>query len=583
MTDKVLDLILAGCRCTSYAQAVVDGRIHACRWVKLSCERHLRDLERDDVWFDQIAADKFYNYCTYLKHYKGPMRGLRIELSDWQCFVFGSVYGWKQILRGQKTDQWRFHYVYIEVPRKNGKSTIAAACASYDCNMVEDTGAEVYLAATKEEQAKIVYNDVQAFIKGSAELSQEFEILAGRSTIYTISSERTSFIKPLGSNSEKLDGLNPISVVCDEVHEFKDTKLWDVLEDAFGARDNWHMIAITTAGYNKEGICWQERENLIDILEQRVDRDDKFGVIYTVDEDMKEEWTLEEQWFIANPELGKGKQLDYMQSIAQKAEQMPSKINSFKNKQLNIWTDVAECWLKYDSWKACALTFDWEKVRGKKCKAGMDLARVNDLSAVAYWFPVQPGLDKPHLLVDFYHPEDNLRERQDNDKVPYDLWVERGYITATPGNTTDFAFIKHDILKRATMVDIEELAYDRHFGGEIVNALQEEEVNLVEFGMGYVSMGAPTAELERMVVAMEFHHNNNPVLNWNAANVVVRRDPAGNIKPDKDLSQKRIDGIVATIMAVGRQMNKEHTKKKSPYGKRGMRVLTSDDEEKVSE
>jgi phage terminase large subunit-like protein len=577
---RALDLIISGCATTTYAQAVADGRIKACRWVRLACERHLRDLERDDdVWFDPRGAEKFFNYCSYLRHYKGPMRGQRIELDEWQKFVFGCVYGWKRKIGGEQTENWRFHYVYIEVPRKNGKSTIAAACASYDCNMVDDTGAEVYLTATKEEQARIVYNDVLAFVKGSPELADEVEILAGRSQIFAKSSNRTSFIKPLGGNSEKQDGLNPLSVIADEVHEWPDDSLWNVLEDAFGARVNWHMIAITTAGYNKEGICWQERANLLDILEQRVERDDKFGIIYTVDEDKKEEWTDEEQWYIANPALGRGKQYDYMASIAQKAEQTPSKINSFKNKQLNIWTDAAECWLRYDDWKACGTVFDEEILRGKKCKAGMDLARVNDLSAVAYWFPIQEGLTKPHLIVDFYHPEDNLRERQDNDKVPYDLWVDQGHILATPGNTTDFKFILHDILTRARMFRIEEMAYDRHFAGEIVNSLQEEDVNLVEFGMGFVSMGAPTAELERMVIAREFYHQNHPVLNWNASNAVVSRDPAGNIKPDKKLSQKRIDGITATVMAVGRQMANDQDKPKTPYSKRGLRTIGGDDDE----
>lgn len=583
MSLTLQDWVLLEGHTTGYAQAVLHDVVPACRWVKLAAQRHLDDLQRDDVWFDELAAEEFFRYCRHLSHYKGPMKGQRIELDEWQKFVFGSVYGWKKCSwNGTTWDRinlWRFHYIYIEIPRKNGKTTIGAACASYDASMVEDTGAEVYCLATKEDQAKILFNDIQAFISRSPELQDEFEILTGRNSIFTRGSDRTSFIKALGANSDRLDGLNPFSALCDELHEWPDSKLWDVIEDAFGARVNWHMIAITTAGHNKEGICYQERDNLIDILEGRVIRDDKFGVIYTVDDEDKENWADERVWWKANPALGRGKQLEYMRSLAVKAQQMPSKINSFKNKQLDIWTDVAEAWLKWDDWTACEIVYDWKKVARKRCKAAMDLARVNDLSAVAYWFPIQPGLDKPHLLVDFFHPREGLRERIENDKVPYDVWAEQGHLQLTPGNTTDFEFIKASILERAEQVIIDELAYDRHFAGEIVNNLALEGIELVDFGMGFVSMGAPTAEFERMVIAKEMVHNGNPVLDWCASNVVVRHDPAGNIKPDKELSKKRIDGIVAGIMALGRQIAKDQKRKKSPYGKRGMRSVGSDDPE----
>lgn len=573
--DRLLSDLSAAQR---YARSVCDGTIPSNRWVRLACQRHLDDMEdvrlgrRGDIYFSPEKARRFYQWCRQLKHYKGPATGARIELSDWQKFVFGCAYGWMRIPDGPGPDVWRFNYVYIEVPRKNGKTTVAAACAGYDTTFVEKSGAEVYCLATKEDQAKILCRDIETFIARS-EASKYFEVLRGRNTIYSLGTDRTSFVRPLGANSERLDGLNPLSAFCDELHEWPTDKLWDVMENAFGARSNWHMISITTAGHNKEAICWKERANLIDILEGREELDNKFGVIYTVDDDQRENWQDEAQWHIANPELGNGKQLETMRTQAKKASQMPSKINDFKNKQLDIWTDVAEAWLAYDDWKGCASKYDWAQVRGMRCKAGMDLARVNDLSAVGYYFPVQHGLERPRLLVDFYHPEDNLKQRTEADKVSYDLWIRKGWLRTTPGNTTDFKFILHDILERAKTVRIEGLAYDRHFAGEIVNSLQDEGVALVDFGMGFVSMGAPTAELERMVVAREIEHNDNPVLNWNASNVVVRRDPAGNIKPDKDKSPHRIDGMVACIMALGLEIAKNKGKKRSPYNRRGMRSL----------
>lgn len=560
---------------TDYALEVVSGHIPANRFVRLACERHLRDLARTDVWFDAKAAERFFNYCKCLKHYKGPMKGQRIVLEPWQRFIFGCIYGWKKVVEGVKSNLWRFNYAYLEVPRKNGKTTIAAAGASYDCALLEDTGAEVYCLATKEDQAKLLYNDVAAYINQSEDLKEVFEILQGRSTIYCLKSDRTSFIKPLGSDSDRLDGLNPFSAYTDELHAWPHRDLWDVIEDGFGARENWHMIAITTAGHDKKGICYQERQHLIEILEQRIDADNKFGVIFTVDDKEKENWLDEKNWYIANPNLGTGKQLSYMRDLALKAQQMPTKKNAFLNKQLNIWTDVLESWIQYDAWKACESPFACLNLKGKTCTAGMDLARVNDLSAVGYFFEPQAGVEFPTVLVDYYLPQANMRERQEQDRVPYDVWVSQGHIRTTPGNTTDFSFIQHDILERAAMFNIKELAFDRHFAGEIVNSLQNEGINLVEFGMGFVSMGSPTAEFERLVIAKQLRHNNNPVLNWNVANLVVRRDPAGNIKPDKDASINRIDGAVALIMALGRTMAKGELKKPSPYEKRGLRSINT--------
>ena len=553
---------------TQYAESVVSGQQAACRYVRLACERHLRDLDRADVWFDPEAARHFFRYCErYLKHYKGPSRGTPLKLEPWQKFIFGCIYGWKQVVDSEETDLWRFNIVYIEVPRKNGKTTIAAAGASYDCSLVEDTGAEVYCLATKEDQAKLLYNDVAAYIAGSPELDSSFEILKGKNTIFANGSSRTSFIKPLGSDSQRLDGLNPMAAYADELHAWPNRDLWDVMEDAFGARDHWHMIAITTAGNNREGICYQQRDHLINILEGRIQDDHKFGVIYTVDEEKREDWNKPENWFIANPNLGTGKLVDYMEKKCLGAVQMPSSLNAFLNKQLNVWTDVAEAWLSVEKWNACGRTVTLESLKHKRCCAAFDLARVNDLSAVAYVFNRQPGLEHITVWVDFYLPEAELRDKSVRDRVDYRLWQKQGFITITPGKTTDYEFIRKQVNDRAAWFRLETVLYDRHFSGELVTNLTNDGLSLKEVGMGFVSLGNPTAELERLIVENSFIHPNQPILNWNAANVVVRRDPAGNIKPDKDASNKRIDGVVAIIMALSEVViNKPKTSKYETEG-----------------
>ncbi len=560
----------------AYAQSVVSGKRRECRFVRLACERHLKDLKRKDVWFDEEAASRFYRFCKLLKHYKGPERGKPIVLEQWQKFVFGCIYGWKRVdANGGRTDLWRFNIVYIEIPRKNGKTTLAAAGASYDCALLEGMGAEVYCLATKEDQAQILLKDVCAYIAQSEALAETFEILKGTNTVYARGSSRTSFIKPLGSDSKRLDGLNPLSAYADELHAWPKRELWDVIEDAFGARTNWHMVAITTAGYNQQGICWQERSHLIDILESRVMADNKFGVIYTVDEDEEEDWKNPDNWFKANPNLGSGKQLDYMHHKALKAEQIPSELNTFLNKQLNIWTDAAEAWIKIEDWKNATVVFDKNSLRGKRCRAGLDLAEVNDLAACAYVFPIQTGLDKVHILVDFYMPDEALRDKGEKDGVSYLDWVKGKWITATPGNVTNFAFIVADVLKNAALFKLEGVAFDPYKSLQTVTALRDEGIECWEHRQGFLSMGPPTAEFERLLVSNQLAHNGNPVMEWCVSNTIIVKDPAGLKKPDKSQAEKmkkRIDGVVAAIMGLGAN-NMLDKVEKSPYEKRNMRAL----------
>lgn len=597
------------CPATDYAFSVLTGEQIACKYVRLACQRFINDLSRTDIWYDRAAAENFFTYCTFLKHYKGPMKGMPIELELWQKFVFGNIYGFKrkaiateqdvedwndpdesnprayelQRLHPEgfdvgdliKTNLWRFRFNYIEIPRKNGKTTIAAAGASYDCAYMESTGAEVYCLATKEDQAKILWNDVKAFInQDGSDLKEKFEILEGRNTVYARGSQRTSWVKPLGANSERLDGLNPFSAYCDELHEWPDRKLLDVIEDGFGARDNWHITEITTSGHNQQGICYTERKHGIDILEGRIINDDKFCIIYTVDDEDKENWMDERVWFKANPNLGKGKQLEYMRTKAAKAAEIPSELNTFLNKQLDIWTDVAEAWIKSETWKKCQVDTNPAILVGKKCTAACDLAKVSDLSAVAYLFPIQKGLELPHLIVKFYCPKANVKTRKERDKLPYDVWIREGWITETPGDTTDFKFIEHDVVQNAGTYDVSEIAFDRTFAGEIISNLMEEGMEVVDFGQGFLSMGPPTAEFERLLVSKQIAILNNPVLDWMSGNVVIVKDPAGNMKPDKARSPEKIDGIVAAIMAQGRQMAVKKPKKKTPYNERGLRSVS---------
>lgn len=543
--------IVANDEATLYAEDVVSGRIPANRYVRLACRRHLEDLRRNDVWFDPEAGKRFFRFCRkYLRHYKGPMRGQPLILEPWQKFLFGCIYGWKLVVDGEKTDIWRFNFIYLEVPRKNGKTTLCAAGAAYDCAMLEDTGAEVYCVATKEDQAILLYNDVAAYIAGSEELAGIFDILKGKNTIFHAESSRTSFIRPLGSDSDRHDGLNPISVYADELHAWPKEDLWNVLADSFGARENWHMIAITTAGSNREGICWKKRDAMINILEGLVKNDSMFGIIYTVDEGQEECYEDEKNWQIANPNLDHGKQRRYMVTKCLEAKTQPSMLNPFLNKQLNVWTDAAEAWLSIELWNSRKTDFGFEKLKFKHCTCAIDLSKVNDLSAVAYVFGVQPGLDKVHVLVDYYLPLVGIKAKSQQHRVDYDLWHRDQWIRLTPGKTTDYGFIREDINKRADTVRVDKIMYDRHFAYELVTNLSHDNFKMEPIGMGFISLGAPTEEFERLLVAGGITHNANPILTWNVRNTVIEMDAAGNKKPSKELSRNKIDGVMASVMAL---------------------------------
>jgi phage terminase large subunit-like protein len=538
---------------TAYAASVVEGKVPSCRYVRLACERHIKDLARKDIAFDERAALRFFKYSESLKHYKGPYRGKQILLNPWQKFIEGCRYGWKRGRTTAASALWRFNINYTEVPRKNGKTTISAAGASYDCGFMEDTGAEVYCMATKEDQAKLLFNDINAYISKSPELSEMFEVLQGKNTIYSVGSARTSFVRPLGGDSKTLDGLNPFSAYADELHAWPKPDLWYVMEDGFGARRNWHMNSITTAGNNRMGICWDQRNHIINILEGRIESDNHFGIIYTVDEENYDQWRDPRQWYIANPNLETGKELSYMEEKCRMAEQMPSSLNAFLNKQLNIWTDVAEAWLQVEQWKRCAGSFDETLLKGKRCFVGVDLAKVNDQSAVAYVFPKQTGLDKEYWFVDYYMPSEALRQKSERDGVPYNLWADQGHLFITQGRTTDYSFIRRDINLRAKDFRVMKIKFDRHFAGELINDLTNDGFEIDLIGMGFMDMTHPTGEVERLIVAGEAVHPDNPILNWNASNVVIKKDSAGNIKPDKELSIRKIDGIVAIIIAKGHE------------------------------
>lgn len=550
---------------TVWARDVIAERVASGKAMRGACQRHLRDLERsadDPTWpfyFDPAPGNKFAAFCLLLRHYKGEWAGKPVELEASQRFMFGTMLGWKR----RSDNMRRFKIAYIEVPRKNGKSAVLSALSLYMLAMDGEAGAECYTLATKRDQARIVYGDAIKMMPGA--LRDKFQERYNR-----LHFDRTeSKMEPLSSDSKKLDGLNPSFACADEIHEWPDRQLWDVIEDGMGARRQPLLVGITTAGYDKNSFCFTLRKTALSLCEDagegKFKVDSFFAFIASADMEDIADWRNPKVWAKANPLLGGAKRLDYMIQQVERIEAEPSKLNTFLNKQLNLWTEAETRWLSADDWVRGAVPNLREMLRGKRCWGGLDVARVHDLSAFALVFPpddMAGGLrlataadaiaGKWKVLVWHWCPADDIRQREKKDRVPYPEWAAGGWIAPTPGNVTDFALLRSNIAAICADYQVEDIGFDRFFASETVQGLQDDGLSMVEFGQGFLSMATPTAELERMLVGGEIAHEGSPLMAWQAGNVITKLDPAGNMKPDKEKSRERIDGIVATIIALGR-------------------------------
>lgn len=576
-----------------YARDVIDGRIVACKWVRLACERHVHDLdhahERGFV-FDVQSADHVLHFIGMLRHSKGKWgrgKGELIRLDAWQQFVIWVAFGWKR----DNSDRWiettadgqvqdtrgmrRFRALYEEVARKNGKSTKAAGLGLYLAFADGEPGAEVYSAATKRDQARIVHKEAIRMVRKNAGLKKYINIVKDN-----LSLEQTaSKYEPLGADSDSTDGLNVHGYIADELHAWKNREMWDVLETATGSREQPMGIAITTAGVDRRSICYEKHEYTRKVLEGWKDgsfEDDTwFGIIFTLDDD--DDWRDEKVWVKANPNLGVSKYFDDMRMKAKRASQSAAALNNFLRRELNVWVQGVVKWMPMDDWRACngsvsALEFE-NRLKGMTCYGGLDLSSTSDITAFVMAFLDED--ENVFVLCRFWVPEDTLEGiphyRSSDDAKHIQQWVKDGFIEATPGNVIDYDFIFEQIEKDADGYKIDQVAFDRWGAARVVQVLENKGMTMVQFGQGFASMNPPMKELERLVLSKKIVHGGNPVLTWMADNLVARMDPAGNVKPDKEKSRDKIDGIVALIMALDLALR--HPEKKSVYSKRGFRMI----------
>ncbi len=529
------------------------------KFERLWLERHERDLltgAARGLTYDPVAGDRPVKFIEgYCRHHKGEWAGQPLILEELQRKMLRHVFGW---MRSDGTR--RFRTAYVEWPRKNGKSELAGGAGLFLQVADNEPGAEVYSSATKRDQAKIVWDTAAAMVKHSPELKRFVKLYRGN-----ISCERLgSKFEPLSADSGTLDGLNPHGNIVDELHAHKDRGVWDVLDTAMGARRQPLTLAITTAGtYAPESIGWQMHDYACKVLEGVIEDDSFFALICAADEppaSQPDYYFTEAAQRQANPNYGVSVKPKYLADQAAKAQRQPGFTNEYLRLHLNVWTRTVTRWLSLEHWAACepevaadprnAAILREKSLEGRSCFGGLDLSTKLDLSSLVLMFPSDG--DVIDLLCRFWLPEATIDAALRKGQRHYDTWRREGWLIATPGDVIDYEFIRAEVLALSKRFGLQELAFDPWGATQLATQLMGDGLRLVETRQGYKTLSEPSKDLEARIVGKKVRHANNPVLRWCVSNAVVTRDPAGNIKPDKEKAVERIDGVVATVMALSR-------------------------------
>ena len=512
--------------------------------------------------YDKSAADYAVAFIENLCHTKGTWAGKPFELIDWQEQIIRDLFG------TLKPNGYRqFNTAYIEIPKKQGKSELAAAVALLlTCGDGEER-AEVYGCAADRQQAAIVFDVAADMVRMCPALSKRVKILASQKRlIYT---PTNSFYQVLSAEAYSKHGFNIHGVVFDELHTQPNRKLFDVMTKGSGdARMQPLYFLITTAGTDTHSICYETHQKAKDIIEGRKIDPTFYPVIYGADE--SDDWTDPKVWKKANPSLDITVGIDKVKAACESAKQNPGEENAFRQLRLNQWVKQAVRWMPMEKWDKCAFAVVEDELEGRVCYGGLDLSSTTDITAFVLVFPPLDNEDKYIILPYFWIPEDNLTLRVNRDHVPYDVWERQGFLQTTEGNVVHYGFIEQFIESLGERFNIREIAFDRWGAVQMVQNLEGMGFTVVPFGQGFKDMSPPTKELMKLVLEQKIAHGGHPVLRWNMDNIYIRTDPAGNIKADKEKSTEKIDGAVATIMALDRAIRCGNDHGASVYDERGI-------------
>lgn len=508
--------------------------------------------------YDKNAADFAVDFIQELRHTNGQWCGEKFVLLPWQEQIIRDVFG------TMKKDGYRqFNTAYIEIPKKNGKSELAAAVALLLLCGDGEQSAEIYSCAADREQAAIVYKVACKMVSLCPELESLIKLTKSKREMEFLPTQ--SIYRVLSAEVANKHGFNTSGVIFDELHTQPNRKLYDVMVQGSGdARRQPLYFFITTAGNDTNSICYEVHQKALDIIEGRKKDPTFYPVIYGAGKD--EDWTDPKVWKKANPSLGVTISMDKVEAAFMSAKENPGNENAFRQLRLNQWVKQAVRWMPMDKWDKCAFPVDEEMLKGRECYGGLDLSSTTDITAFVLVFPPIDEDDLYYILPYFWVPEDNIELRVRRDHVQYDIWEQQGFIQATEGNVIHYGYIEKFIEELGKKFNIREIAFDRWGATQMVQNLEGMGFTVVPFGQGFKDMSPPTKELMRLTLGCKLAHGGHPVLRWMIDNIFIRTDPAENIKPDKAKSTEKIDGAVATIMALDRAL--KHETKASVYESR---------------
>jgi phage terminase large subunit-like protein len=490
------------------------------------------------------GSDRAVAIINRLTHTKGPFAGRSFDLRPWQE---------RDIVRPlfQTHDgRRRYRQCLLMMPRKNGKSELAAAFAIFGLMFDGELGGEVYSAAADKEQAALVFNVAAQMIRNDPELEADVEIIDSQKRI--IHRKSGSFYRAISAEAYSKHGFNASMVIYDELHAAPNRELYDVLTTSMGARAQPLLIAISTAGFDRHSILWELYAHALKVRDTP-DLDPTFlPIIYEAPADA--DWRSEKVWKKANPALGDFRSFEEMRTLAARAKEIPAQENTFRRLYLNQWTEQASRWMTMTAWDACRtplpLVDYWSRLTHRRCWIGLDLSSTTDLTALVAVFPDETGFD---VLAHFFVPRETIRARSLRDRVPYPEWERLGYLTATAGEVVDYEAVRRQLQLWATQYDVRDIAFDPWNATDLVTRLQEQDgFTCVPMRQGFPSLAAPTKSLGKAIIGRTLRHDGHPVLRWNISNAATEQDAAGNLKLSKAKSTERIDGAVALVMAIDR-------------------------------
>lgn len=533
----------------SYAQAVVDGNVPACEWIKLACQRQLDDLVKADdpaypYYFDPAAAERVAKFIQLLPHTKGRWASKRqmIGLEDWQVFSVCIPFGWKR----RDNDSRRFRVILVFVPRKNGKSIIAGGIGVYMFCADGEFGAEVYSGATTEKQAWEVFRPAKLMAERTPALCENFGVEVNASNLLRLE-DGSRFEPVIGKPG---DGSSPSCAIVDEYHEHKDSSLYDTMETGMGAREQPVMLVITTAGSSIGGPCHTLVRDAEQMLQGVKDLPELWAMLYTTDKD--DDWTSEEALVKANPNFDVSIAGDFLRARQREAMQSAAKQAIFRTKHLNQWVGAKSAWMNMLKWAGCPMRKPLAQLEGRRCYIGLDLASKIDVAAMVLVFPPDGDDLLWHVHGRYYLPEARVLEQIDANSGRYMEFNNMGLLTLTDGEIIDYEVIKDDLREFAGRFSIEEVAYDPWQATQLATEMSAEKLTMVELRQVVSTMSEPMKELEALVLKGVLAHGGCPVLTWMISNVVATLDKKDNIYPNKERADNKIDGAVALIMAMAR-------------------------------